>query len=53
MVELIPHQHLVVNTGDKMHCIPLWMIRQIARGELHADDELMKAIALALLDRLK
>ena len=49
----LPQQTLVVNTGDQVHVVPIWMIRQIARGELYADEDLQKAIAVALLELLK
>lgn len=54
MVEVaFPQQSLVINCGDKVHVVPVWMIRQIAHGELFADEDLQKAIAVALLDYLK
>lgn len=49
----LPQQTLVVNTGDQVHVVPMWMIRQIAHGELFADEDLQKAIAVALLEFLK
>jgi ABC-type uncharacterized transport system permease subunit len=45
----LPQQTLVVNTGDQVHVVPVWMIRQVAHGELFADEDLQKAIAVALL----
>lgn len=48
-----PQESLVINCGDKVHVVPVWMIRKVARGELFADEELQKAIAVALLDYMK
>lgn len=54
MVEVkFPQESLVINCGDKVHVVPVWMIRQVAHGELFADEELQKAIAVALLDYMK
>lgn len=49
----LPQQTLVVNTGDHVHVVPVWMIRQVAHGELYADEDLQRAIAVALLEFLK
>jgi len=45
--------HLVVRDHDNnANVVPLWLIRQVANGQHIADNELMRVIALALLDNI-
>ena len=54
MIEnLNEHQpHIVITTTDKIHIVPVKMIRDIASGNYLADNEIVRAIASALLNEL-
>mgnify|MGYP000498258873 CR=1 FL=1 len=45
------HQpHIVVNTGDDVHVIPVSLIRDVANGRHLADNRLVMALARIVLD---
>ena len=45
--------HMVIKDHDgNAHVVPLWLIRQVANGQHIADNDLMRVIALALLDNI-
>ena len=48
------HQpHIVVNTGDDVHVIPVTLIRNIANGSHLADNKLVRLMAKIILDELE
>ena len=48
------HQpHIVVNTGDDVHVIPVSLIRDVANGRHLADNQLVMALARIVLDELE
>ena len=45
--------HMVIQDREgNAHVVPLWLIRQVANGQHIPDNELMRVIALALLDNI-
>ena len=51
LTEKQPHLVIKDHDGDA-HVVPLWLIRQVANGQHIADNDLMRVIALALLDNI-
>lgn len=51
--DLNKHQpHIVVNTGDEVHVVPVALIRNIANGNHLADNKLVRLMAKIILDEL-
>ena len=51
LTEKQPHLVIKDHNGNA-HVVPLWLIRQVANGQHIADNDLIRVIALALLDNI-